>query len=284
MNATIHRLRAAALVAACALAAAPAQAQSGSAAEEMARKLQNPLANIHAIMTDNAIGFDTGDDGGTSYAFQVQPVYAIDFPDQGFTFLPRAVIPILGLEPGTDLPRVGVDGLPTPSGGGSVWGLGDSFLQFFFAPHVKSKWKWGVGPQFSFPTASRDELRGPDWGAGIGGVVTGEITSELSFAGLVANHWSYDGSFNTLTLQPMLYYNIPQLPGAALAYNAVISADWEAPGSDRWTVPLGLSFTKTFDMGGGHGFDVGGGPYYNVVRPDGAARWQLRFGMTWIFP
>jgi hypothetical protein len=26
------------------------------------------------------------------------------------------------------------------------------------------------------------------------------------------------------------------------------------------------------------------GPYYNVVRPDGAADWQLRFGLSWIFP
>ena len=47
-------------------------------AAEMARKLQDPLANIKAIMTDNVIGFDTGDDEGTSYSFQLQPVYAIN--------------------------------------------------------------------------------------------------------------------------------------------------------------------------------------------------------------
>lgn len=40
--------------------------------------LQNPLANIKAIMTDNAVGFDTGDDDGTSYDFQFQSVYAIE--------------------------------------------------------------------------------------------------------------------------------------------------------------------------------------------------------------
>ena len=75
-----------------------------SSAAEMARKLQNPLANIKALMTDNAIGFDTGIDGGTSFGFQIQPVYAIDLPDRGFTIIPRAVIPIMGLEPGTDAP------------------------------------------------------------------------------------------------------------------------------------------------------------------------------------
>lgn len=36
--------------------------------------------------------------------------------------------------------------------------------------------------------------------------------------------------------------------------------------------------------GGGHGFDYMIGPYYNVVRPDGAARWQIRYMMSWLFP
>ena len=80
---------------------------AGSAAAEMARKLQNPLANIKAIMTDSQIGFETGNDDGTSFAFQLQGVYAIDFPNRGFTVLPRPIIPILGLEPGTDKPWIG---------------------------------------------------------------------------------------------------------------------------------------------------------------------------------
>ena len=65
-------------------------------AAEMARKMQNPLASIKAIMTDNTIGFDTGSDDGTSYGFQIQPVYAIDLEEGGFTFIPRAVLPVSG--------------------------------------------------------------------------------------------------------------------------------------------------------------------------------------------
>jgi hypothetical protein len=103
-------------------------AAHADAAAEMARKLQNPLANIKAIMTDNAIGFDAGEDEGTSYGFQIQPVYAIDMPDKGFTFIPRAVIPVLGLEPGTRVPPIGIDGNPSPANGDSVWGLGDSLV------------------------------------------------------------------------------------------------------------------------------------------------------------
>ena len=261
--------------------AAAAASEAGDGAAEMARKLQNPLANIKALMTDNAIGFNTGNDNGTSFGFQLQPVYAIDLPDQGITLLPRSVIPIMGLEPGTDTP---LTGQPTTGGGGSVWGLGDIIVQGFVAPHVESKWKWGVGPQVSLGTATDYRLRGPNWGAGLAGVVTGDITPEISFAGILGNLWSFDGRFNTMTIQPMVYYNIPSMPGAYIAYNAVITIDWEAPSGDTLTLPLGLTVGRTFDMGNGNGLDVGIGPYYNALRPDGAADWQIRFGISWLFP
>jgi hypothetical protein len=259
-------------------------AEDGDGPAEMARKLQDPLANIKAIMTDNVIGFNTGNDEGTSYGFQLQPIYAIDFPDRGFTFLPRAVIPIMGLEPGTKTRITGEDGNPTPSGSSSVWGLGDTMLQFFFAPHTKKKWKFGVGPQFSLATHTDRDLRGPDWGAGVAGVAVGDITKNIAFAGIVGNHWSFDGDFNSAMIQPMFFYNFESIPGAYMAYNAVISADWKADADDTWTVPLGLSIGRTLDMGQGNGLDMMIGPYYNVVRPDGAADWMLRFGISWIFP
>ncbi len=256
------------------------EAGSGDAAAEMARKLNNPLANIKALMTDNAIGFNTGTDNGTSYAFQLQPVYAMDFPDAGLTFIPRAVIPIMGLEPGTDTPRISD---PVPAGD-SVWGVGDIVLQGFVAPHSDAKWKWGVGPQFSFGTASDSALRGADWGAGVAGVVTGNISENISFSGIAGNLWSYDGDFSLMTLQAIPVYTLNAVPGMWVGYNAVISYDWNAPASDAWTVPIGLTVGRTFSMGKGHGLDINVGPYYNAARPTGAADWVLRFGISWLFP
>ena len=256
-------------------------AQEEDAAAAMARALQNPLANIQALMTDNAIGFDTGSDGGTSYGFQLQPVYAIDFADKGFTFIPRAVIPILALEPGTQAPPTG--GGPTPGGSSRAAGLGDSIFQFFFAPHIKSAWKWGIGPQISAKTHTNSDLKGPEWGAGLAGIVTGSLSEDLSFAGIIGHHWGFSGDFSTTTIQPMFYYNIKSNPGATLMYNAATTVDWKASSGNQWTVPLGLSYGKTFALSGGGGLDMNIGPYYNVVRPDGAAKWSLRFGITWIF-
>lgn len=254
------------------------------AAAEMAKKLQNPLASMKAIMTDNTIGFNTGTTNDTSYNFQIQPVYAIDFEDKGFTFIPRGVIPIMGVEPGTDFLWLDNNSPTLPARSGSTWGIGDSIFQAFFAPHTESAIKFGFGPQFSFPTATDTRLEGPGWGAGVAGVVTGSITENISFAGIVGNHWGENNNFNVMSIQPMIFYNIAAVPGMSIAYNATIAADWSAKSSDRWTVPIGFSIGRTFDMGKGHGLDISGGPYYNIARPKGAADWNFRFGLTWLFP
>jgi hypothetical protein len=132
--------------------------ETGGGAAEMARKLQDPLANISALMTDNDIQFKTGDDD-TSYSFQLQPVYALDFPDRGFTFIPRAIIPIIGAAPESTFPKLGD---PRPEGDSTTWGLSDILTQFFFAPKTEAKWKWGIGPQISWETRTDDKVGGQD--------------------------------------------------------------------------------------------------------------------------
>ena len=103
-----------------------------STAEEMARKLQDPLANITAIMTDNDILFNTGKDE-TSYQFQIQPVKAFAFEEEGFNLIARGVIPILGMAPLGQVPDIG-DPLPPDRSGDRTWGMGDIIAQTFFSP------------------------------------------------------------------------------------------------------------------------------------------------------
>ena len=79
------------------LSSAPASDMDGRAAE-MARKLQGPLSIISAVMTENKFLFQNGQNK-TNYQFDIEPIFSIDFPDQGFTFIPRAVIPVLGAVP-----------------------------------------------------------------------------------------------------------------------------------------------------------------------------------------
>ena len=262
------------------LVIAPA-ARAQDDAAEMARMLQDPLATISALMTDNDILFGTGSGDSTSYSFQIQPIYALDFPDAGFTFLPRGIIPISGVAPAADLPLLGD---PASSGGSMTWGLGDIVTQFFFSPKTTASWKFGLGPQLSWKTRTNANLGGPGWGAGPSFVLVGNITEQFSFAGIVGNMWSYDGSFNTMLLQPMFFYNFRSIPGLWVGYNAAITADWKATSGNSWTVPVGLSVGKTWAAGGGHGFELLLGAYYHAVRPTGGADWSLKFGLNWVIP
>ena len=255
-------------------------AEEGSdAAAEMARKLQDPLANIKALMTDNDINFNTGDDE-TSYGFQLQPVYAMPFEDLGFNLVNRAVIPILGIAPEGQKPILGE---PLPPGDSLTWGLSDSLLQFFLSPRTDSPWKWGVGPMVSLRTRTDSDLAGPGWGGGPIGVLVGDIGEHISTAFIGGHLWGEEEGFSTSMLQPMIFYNLPDAWN--IHYNNIISYDWNADeSSNAWTVPLGLGVGKMLALQGGHGIDLSLGGYYNVARPEGAADWILKWAISWLLP
>ena len=254
--------------------------EGGTSLEDLARAAQDPLASISAFVSDNTINFGTGENDDTAYVFQLQGVYSIN-TSIGINIIPRLILPIVGAPKGSQLPIL------DPSGGGSgtTWGLGDSMAQIFIAPSGGSgNWKWGIGPQFSFATHTKDDLKGPDWGAGAGGVLIGNL-GNFSLGGLLSNHWSFDGDFNTLTIQPLVFYNFASAPGVSLSYNPVITSDWKLDTSDRWTVPLGLGIGKTFALGNkGHAVDVSVGGYGVPIRPDGGPKAQLKIALFFIFP
>jgi len=254
-------------------------AQEGSSLEDLARAAQDPLASISALVSDNTFSFGVGDDENTAYNFQIQGIYSIN-TDWGFNIIPRVIFPIVGAPQGAELPILE----PGGGGKGTTWGLGDTIAQIFFAPSGSGNWKWGVGPQLSFATHTNSDLKGPDWGAGPAGVIIGSV-GQFALGSVVGNLWSFDGDFNTLTIQPLVYYNFESVPGLSLGYNPTISADWKIESSDRWTVPLGLSIGKTFALGKrGHAVDISVGGFGVPIRPDGGPKAQLKVALFFIFP
>lgn len=248
-------------------------------AMEMAKKMQDPLANIAAVMTDNDILFETGDDE-TSYSFQLQPVKAWSFDEQGFNFIARASIPYMGMAPESQKPNVDD---PLPAGGDHTWGFGDIVTQFYFSPKSEDPWKWGAGPIISWKTRTNDNLAGAGWGGGVSGVLVGNLSENVSSA-FIANQLWGDGGFNTSSIQPMIFYNVPSMPGVTLQYNATTSYAWNASSGNEWTVPLGVGVSKMFDMGSGYGIETGIGYYNNMVKPDGAADWKINWTVNFLLP
>jgi len=255
----------------------PDQARAQSA-EDIAKALQDPLANIKAIMLDNSFNLNSGNpDERTGYNFQLQPVYAMPF--EKFTFIPRAVIPIVGAPSGAKFPELGA-----PVGGGEddvTWGLSDIMLQTFFSPRSDGGWKWGIGPQVSFKSRTDELVAGPGWGLGVSGVLVGAL-GPIASSFLVNQHWGDEGDFSVFTIQPGLFYDIPGMPGATLHYNNAITADWRIEAGKEWSIPLGLGFSQSF-VAGGIGLDLALGYYYMVSRPDGAPSAQIKFGVSALF-
>ncbi len=261
-------------------ASPPATADEAAAAEAMARALQDPLASIRMLATDNTIGFNSGeDDGDTNYNFQLQPVYALDRPEGAKTnMIARAVIPIIGIEPGAEQPPI----IPGPApDSGSQWGLSDTNLQFFISPKSDSAWKWGAGPQVSIPTHTNDRLQGPGWGVGLAGILVGDFTEQISFAGIAVHHIGED-DFEVTGTHLMLYYNFKSVPGMSLSYNNMISYNWDADSGEEWNVPIGATLGRTFILGNGDGLDLGIGYYRMVEHPEAGPDSQLKFLISWI--
>jgi len=256
-----------------------AQDTIANEAAEMARKLQDPLANISAIMSDNDFMFKTGNDD-FSFSTSIQPVKAWSFDDAGFNFIARGIIPILGLAPEA---QKSIIGEPLPEGEKTTWGLSDITLQFFFSPKDDSAWKWGIGPMFSLKTRTDPKLSGAGWGAGPIAVLVGG-SGNFAFSFIGGQLWSFDGTFSTAIFQPMIYYNFTNSPGLSLSYNNQWSYDWKASSGNNLTIPLGLSISKALPMAKGNGLDLGLGAYWNIARPEGAAASILRVNVAWIFP
>jgi hypothetical protein len=108
------------------------------------------------------------------------------------------------------------------------------------------------------------------------------------YGALINNVWtvSKDDSrrdVNQMLLQPFVNYNFPQAPGRYLTFSPVITADWEADDGQQWTVPLGLGIGQVTRFGS-QPVNLQAAAYYNVERPDNAARWQLRLQIQFMFP
>ena len=237
---------------------------------ELAKKLNDPLSYIHAILTENDKLTFSDSSQSDRYAYRLQPVWAINFEESNFSLIPRAVIPYQVI---------------TSSGDQSeVSGLGDSIFQVFYAPKVGGAWKWGVGPQISTASRSEPELAGPGNGIGLSGVLVGEISQNLSLALIAGNLWAYDGNFNQLALQPYLTYLINSVPGLYVGYFQSITVNWKAEGDDNVNFPLGATLGKSWSLSQGYGFDLNVGAYRYVTKTEEAPETVLKLGIGVIFP
>jgi hypothetical protein len=238
---------------------------------DLAKKTQNPVSDLISVPFESNFNFGVGPNDDLQYILYVQPVVPFRL-SKDWNLITRTIIPLI------DQPELG-------PGVGDVFGLGDIQLSQFLSPAKSGALIWGIGPIFQFPTATDDALGSDKWSAG---PTAAALTIRGPWvAGALMNHlWSFAGDddradVNQTLIQPIVNYNLPG--GWFLSSVPYITANWEKDGDDRWTVPIGIGVGKVHRFGT-QPVSLQLTPYYNVVRPDDAAEWTLRFRINLLFP
>jgi hypothetical protein len=259
------------VAAAAALTAATAHAELS--AEELAKLAQNPVGNLISVPFQNNTNLNFGPEKGTQNILNIQPVIPVEI-NKDWNIITRTILPVISQ--------------PALAAGESrVNGIGDTQFTAFLSPANPGKWIWGVGAVVQLPTHSNDALGNDNWGLGPSFVVLHlDKESPWVYGVLVNNVWSVGSrgdspSYNNGIIQPFLNYNLPG--GAYLTTSPVLTVDWKADSSQRWTVPLGGGIGKIFHFGK-LPVNMQVAAYYNVVKPDDGANWQIRAQAQFMFP
>jgi hypothetical protein len=255
------------------LVGAIAPALAAMSATELAKIAQNPVANLISVPFQNNTNFNVGPQKGTQNILNVQPVIPFEL-NKDWNLITRTIIPVISQPAFT----------PTQD---RENGIGDIQFTAFLSPAAGHGTIWGVGAIAQLPTNTNDRLGNDRWGLGPSAVILRlEKGNPWVYGFLVNNVWSVgssgnDPGYNNFLLQPFLNYNFPG--GLYLTSAPIVTADWKADSSQRWTVPLGGGVGKIFRFGR-LPVNVQLSAYGNVVTPDNGADWQMRFQVQFMFP
>src|SRR5712691_879080 len=248
-----------------------AAATEEESATELARKTQSPVAELISVPFESDFNFNNGTRNATTYVLNVQPIIPFHL-NKDWNLITRTILPIIN-EPSSF------------STGGSAFGLGDINPSFFLSPAKSGAFMWGIGPTFTLPTATDSRLGSHRFS--MGPAAAGLMIQGPWLAGvLVNNQWSVTGwgqhrPVNEMLLEPFVNYNFGN--GWHLSTELIMTADWEARASQRWTVPVGGGVGKLSRLGK-LPVDTTLEAFWNVEHPDYAADWQPRFRITFLLP
>ena len=270
-----HRMKTAAQIAvtlaAALLGLSPARAEMS--AEELAKLAQNPVGNLISLPFQNNTNLNFGPEKGTQNILNIQPVIPISVTDE-WNVITRTIVPVVSM------PSLGPDI-------GSKNGIGDTVFTAFLSPAKPGHWIWGAGPVMQIPTNSSAELGNKNWGMGPSVVVLHlDHGDPWVYGVLVNNIWSLTsdkqgGSYNNGLIQPFVNYNFPE--GFYLTSAPILTVDWKADSGQQWLLPIGGGVGKIFHIGK-LPVNTQLSAYYNVVRPDFQANWQIRAQVQLMFP
>jgi hypothetical protein len=235
--------------------------------EDLAKKLQNPFADLITFPFQNITSFGVGPDDGHGNVLNLQPVVPVPI-DEDWNLLMRPILPVSY----TSVPE-------------SEFGLGDLNLEPFLSPRKAGPVEWGVGVIVGAPTATGSYLGTGKWTAGPSFALFA-LRGHWALSLIVNQQWSYAGDgdrdpVSLFQLQPSLSYILRK--GWAIVCGPLISADWTGAKGQKWTVPVGVGVGKVFSVGG-QKVNLQLEAYSNAIRPDSGPKGMVLLTATLLFP
>ena len=250
---------------------APAQEDQPGAneAQELAKKLSNPVASLISFPLQSNFDFGMGTGSGWRYTLNVQPVIPIKLGNN-WNLISRTIIPVIH--------QGNVTGPNT-----SQNGLGDTVQSFFFSPNKTEPFIWAVGPVVLIPTATDQALGAQKWGLGPTALALKQKNGWTY--GVLANHiWSVAGKSNRANvsatfIQPFLSYSTRD--AWTYSINTESTYDWNG---NSWSIPINPFISKLVRFGK-QPVSFGAGLKCWVTTPTGGPEGcGLRVVVTALFP
>jgi len=245
------------------------KADNGQTATDLAKTTQNPVGDVVSVPFQFNFNQGGAYEDSTFFNLNFQPVIPIHLSHK-LTLISRTIVPI--------------DSVPTGDGTSSS-GVGDINEQTFFTPARVHRIIVGVGPAFSFPTATASPVKTGTWGGGVSAVAL-SMPGPWVIGSLFQQVWPMSDTggepkANNFLWQYFINYNFGE--GWALATAPSMTANWDAAEGQKWTVPVGGGISRTLIFNR-QPMTLGFQYYYNAIRPDNASATTVRFIFALIFP
>ena len=170
---------------------------------------------------------------------------------------------------------------------GRTTGFGDMMYVGLFSPQAPKKLKgggifaWGLGFDVGLPTASEDILGSGKWTAGPSALAV-YMGPTWKFGTLVthfkdfASRDSSRADVNLTNIQYFLYRSLSPTTSIGAAPNII--CNWEQSGGNKCTVPIGIGWSTTVQMGKVP-VRFGAEFHYSIIKPDDVlhTKWDFRF-------
>ncbi len=235
---------------------------------DAAAQANNPLANMTAFNIQNYVIGELTESNHSANQFWLR--YAKPFSVAKTDWLMRASLPI--------------NTYPTPPNGFTETGIGDfNMFAAYLIDTGNPAVSFGLGPQLTVPTATKDELGSEKWSGGFANVLFNASSSKFQYGYLLTWQASFAGDndradVNVAAFQPFAFY---QLGGGTYLRAApiwVYNID-----NDDYSVPLGVGIGHVIKKGKTV-YNVFIEPQFSVLdEGPGQPEWQIFFGFNMQF-